>query len=271
MLLTIMKFSPQLTQFIGVVNKANIDCIYVNLTCKFGNIIYIDNMTISKEKIKVLRNTHLEDTMSNLDKLLKEKNVSQAELARKLGRDPATINRWVKDSRAVAWDNAEEVAKILNCHPVELYNPKVTFNVSQYVGADLIVQNYPKNEIQEFPIYFEALTKETFGIHFNAPGLFLHGRIYLFNKSKFKMQQFDRNSLGQICYFEPSAAIKKKHKNQCTSIMGILEKDGLTKYKIINPLTQAPVNEHSENITLNDISVCTPVKCEYYPETIINK
>ena len=74
MLLTIMKFSPQLTQFIGVVNKAIIICKIVNLACKFGNIIYIDNMTISKEKIKLLKNTHLEDTMSNLDKLLKEVN-----------------------------------------------------------------------------------------------------------------------------------------------------------------------------------------------------
>ncbi len=254
-----------------LVENTNINCNYVNLSCFISNIIYIDNMTISKEKIKLLKNTHLEDTMSNLDKLLKEKNVSQAELARKLGRDPATINRWVKDSRAVAWDNAEEVAKILNCHPVELYNPKVTFNVSQYIASDLIVKNYPKDQIQEFPIYFEALTKETFGIHFNDPGSFLHGRIYLFNKPKFKMQQFDRNSLGQICYFEPSAAIKKKFKNKCTPICGILDKDGITKYSIINPLTQEPVNPHSKGITLDDISICTPVKCEYYPETIIHK
>ena len=34
--------------------------------------------------------------MSNLYKLLKEKNISQAELARKLKRDQATINRWLK-------------------------------------------------------------------------------------------------------------------------------------------------------------------------------
>ena len=266
-----MKLSPKITQFPGVVYYSCITCKSVNLTCNLGNIIYIDSMTISKDKIKILKNTHLEDTMSNLDKLLKEKNISQAELARKLGRDPATVNRWVKNSREVAWNNAEEVAKVLNCHPVELYNPKVTFNVSQYVGADLIVKKYPKDQVQEFPIYFEALTKETFGVHFNNPGLFLHGRIYLFNKSKIKMQQFDRNSLGQLCYFEPSAAIKTKFKNQCTPILGILEKDGLTKYKIINPLTQEPVNPHSKGITLDDISVCTPVKCEYYPETIINK
>ena len=46
-----MKFSPKLTQFMGVVNKANISCNYVNLSCFISNIIYIDNMTISKDKI----------------------------------------------------------------------------------------------------------------------------------------------------------------------------------------------------------------------------
>ena len=49
-------------------------------------------MTISKDKITLIKNSHLDETMSNLDKLLKEKNISQAELARKLKRDPATIN-----------------------------------------------------------------------------------------------------------------------------------------------------------------------------------
>ena len=83
------------------------------------------------------------------------------------------------------------------------------------------------------------------------------------------MQQFDRNSLGQICYFEPSAAIKKNLKINVLQF-GYLDKDGLTKYKIINPLTQEPVNPHAKN-SLDDISVCTPVKCEYYPETIIHK
>ena len=228
-------------------------------------------MTISKDKITLIKNSHLEDTMSNLDKLLKEKDITQAELARRLKRDPATINRWVKNSREVAWNNAEEVAKVLNCHPVELYNPKTAFIVNQWCGADLSVKNYPKNEIVEFPIYFEALTPHTFGIHFYEPGIFLHGRIYLFEYSNYKMSQFNRNSMGQLSYFEPSDKIKKKYKNKCNPIIGILEKESFTKYKIINPLTQEPVNEHAASLTLDDISVCCPVKCEYYPDTITNK
>ena len=112
---------------------------------------------------------------------------------------------------------------------------------------------------------------KNFGIHFYEPGLFLHGRVYLFEYSNYKMSQFNRNSMGQICYFEPSDKIKKKYKNQCSPIIGILEKDSLTKYKILNPLTQEPVNEHSAALNLDDISVCCPVKCEYYPDTITNK
>ena len=77
--------------------------------------------------------------------------------------------------------------------------------------------------------------------------------------------------MGQLSYFEPSQKIKNKYKNNCKPILGILEKDGLTKYKILNPLTQEPVNEHAGSLTLDDISVCCPVKCEYYPDTITNK
>ena len=110
-------------------------------------------MTISKDKITLIKNSHLDETMSNLDKLLKEKNISQAELARKLKRDPATINRWVKNSREVAWNNAEEVAKVLNCHPVELYNPKTAFVVNKYCGADLTIKEYPKKERPESVSY----------------------------------------------------------------------------------------------------------------------
>ena len=237
-------------------------------------------MTISKNNIHRInakkaidKQEHQDTTMALLKQLLDRKGWNQRQLAKELHRDTTTINRWTKNSREINWDNAEAIAKVIGCHPIEIYNPKSKFIVKQYCTADLHIKNYGKNEVQEFPIFYEALNENTFGIHFINPGIFLHGRIYLFDKVRFKQQKFDRNALGQICYFEPSDAIKKKFNNQCNPVMGILEKDGLTKYSIINPLTQKPVNEHAASITLDDISVCCPVKCEYYPELLsdINK
>ena len=80
-------------------------------------------MTISNDKFKLIKNNHLEETEMLLHKLLKEKDMSQAEFAKKLGKDASTINRWIKNSRAIAWDNAEKIAKILEVHPVEVYQP----------------------------------------------------------------------------------------------------------------------------------------------------
>ena len=66
---------------------------------------YIDNMTI--KNIRLISNNHLENAEMLLDKLLKENDMSQADLAKaKVGKDATTINRWVKNSRAIAWENA---------------------------------------------------------------------------------------------------------------------------------------------------------------------
>ena len=77
-------------------------------------------MTINNRKLRLIENSHSEKTMANLSKLLKENDMSQVDLAKQLGRDKTTVNRWVKNSREVAWDNAVEIAKVLKCHPVDI-------------------------------------------------------------------------------------------------------------------------------------------------------
>ena len=52
--------------------------------------------------------------------------MSQADLAKAIGKDATTINRWVKNSRAIAWENAIELAKVLKCHPVDIISTKKT-------------------------------------------------------------------------------------------------------------------------------------------------
>ena len=77
-------------------------------------------MTINNKKLRLVENAHSEKTMDNLSKLLKDNDMSQVELAKQLGRDKTTVNRWVKNSREVAWDNAVEISKVLKCHPVDI-------------------------------------------------------------------------------------------------------------------------------------------------------
>ena len=77
-------------------------------------------MTINNKKLRLVENAHSEKTMANLSKLLKDNDMSQVELAKQLGRDKTTVNRWVKNSREVAWDNAVEISKVLKCHPVDI-------------------------------------------------------------------------------------------------------------------------------------------------------
>ena len=41
----------------------------------------------------------------------------QIKLAKKLGRDPATVNRWIKNNEEISSINAVELSKILKCNP----------------------------------------------------------------------------------------------------------------------------------------------------------
>ena len=68
-------------------------------------------LTYDNKKYWLISNNHLENAEMLLDKLLKENDMSQADLAKAVGKDATTINRWVKNSRAIAWENAVEIAK----------------------------------------------------------------------------------------------------------------------------------------------------------------
>tara|TARA_R100000655_G_scaffold492_1_gene2044 strand:+ start:996 stop:1688 length:693 start_codon:yes stop_codon:yes gene_type:complete len=225
-------------------------------------------MTISNDKLKLIKNNHLDSTEMLLDKLLKNADMSQAEFAKKVGKDASTVNRWIKNSRAIAFDNAVKIAEILNIHPVEIYQQQAQLKISEYMGADMIVHKYDKEDAHSVKVPFELMNDNTIGVQLAAPGFFLHGEVFLFEKNKFKSMRFDPDSINKLCYITPSAEAKKKYKHDCTTIVGKMHTNRKGKLSIFNPMTNEPINEYLEAVDQSDIEYCCPVKAKYYPDKL---
>ena len=158
-------------------------------------------MTINNKKLRLVENAHSEKTMANLSKLLKDNDMSQVELAKQLGRDKTTVNRWVKNSREVAWDNAVEISKVLKCHPVDIIEGgKSEIILKEKCNWDGRVWQLKKEEQYQIPIHYEYNHKNTRAVLVEARGTPNDGEIWLFNIIESK--KFNKNSVGKICYLE---------------------------------------------------------------------
>jgi DNA-binding Xre family transcriptional regulator len=58
--------------------------------------------------------------LNRLKVVLAEKMVSNKELAEKLGKDPATVSKWVTNSSQPSLENLIEIAKCLDCEISDL-------------------------------------------------------------------------------------------------------------------------------------------------------
>ena len=56
----------------------------------------------------------------NLQKIRKEKGITQQKLAKKLGVDQTTISKWEKNETYPRLENLKQIAKILQCSLDEL-------------------------------------------------------------------------------------------------------------------------------------------------------
>ena len=68
--------------------------------------------------------------MTKLEKILKEKGVKQAWLAKKINKSPAELDRWLKGKRIPTYENMCKIAKAVNV-PVE----DIFFNEGVVVSA----------------------------------------------------------------------------------------------------------------------------------------
>ena len=225
-------------------------------------------MVMKHSDIKVITNNHLENTDLLLSKLLRDNDMSQAQLAKAVGKDATTINRWVKNSRAIAWENAIELAKVLKCHPVDIYQPKSEVVLRWSVNTNFIVQPIEKENQRKILIPFEYYNPEVRAILVNIPGSHVDGEIYLFDIPKIK--KFSSQALGKYCYCTASKSFKKKNKN-ATDVIGILKSNEDYTFSILNPLTKKSVNLECDSFKIEDLEIATPVKIKYNPNFLHKK
>lgn len=223
-------------------------------------------MTI--KNIRLISNNHLENAQMLLDKLLKENDMSQADLAKAVGKDATTINRWVKNSRAIAWENAVEIAKILKCHPVDIYQPRKQIKLRWYIGNDFKVKLFKENEQKDIYIPFEYYHPNIKAVLIDIPGSWIDGEIYLFDIPKQK--GFSSLSMGKQCYIEPSKIYLKKNPKAVNRIGVVLSNPDYT-LKIINPLTGEPLSEANKSFLAEDLKIVSPVKVKYNPHFLHHK
>tara|TARA_R100000951_G_scaffold3186_1_gene4531 strand:+ start:496 stop:1242 length:747 start_codon:yes stop_codon:yes gene_type:complete len=244
-------------------------------------------MTIEKTKLHIVdsknnkksNQLYKKHTMALLKKLLDEKGSSQLQLANTLGRDKTTVNRWVKNSREISWENAEKIATVLGCHPVEIYQPSVFVTLDKKCSWDGLTKDIPKSEHTKIKIPFEFYNEQVKAVQMDSPGTPSDGEIWLFDIQKNK--KIDKNCVNQICYVTASASFKKNnhHKLETNEVIGktkcwhpliaLLKGCGNGKLQIVNSYTNKLLNPLCDNLTYDDFEIAAPVKAKYAPELII--
>ena len=140
-------------------------------------------MTIKKPELRIINSKkgnkeHNSETMAHLKKLLEDNNFPQLKLAHELGKDKTTVNRWVKNSRKIDWQNAEEIAKVLGCHPVEIYQPAVNVILKHNCSWDGLLKDIPKEEQIKIKVPFEWYNDQVKAVQMDAPGTPNDGEIW---------------------------------------------------------------------------------------------
>jgi transcriptional regulator with XRE-family HTH domain len=222
----------------------------------------------TKNNIYKLKKTDVDDlkhkkqTMALLTKLLKDKGMTQAELAKELKRDKTTVNRWCKDTRHIAWDNAVEISKALNCHPVEIYEPSIKLPVKYYINGKWQVKKFENNERIFVSVPFEYSQSDVFCVIFDIPGSHLDGEVCIF--ACLKAKKFSNTAISKFCFCTPSKSWLKKHPN-APLLAGVLETNYDGTFKIIDPFTKKPITVYAETINREDLDLVSPIISKFNP------
>jgi len=231
--------------------------LLIDIMSTKDNLFVLSSYAVANKKLA----EHKKETMALLTKLLKEKSMTQAELAKELNRDKTTVNRWCKDSREVAWENALKIAEVLNCHPVEIYEPSIKLPCKKFLDGTWNVTDYGKEDIIKYNISYEFNNVDIFLILFDIPGSHLDGDIGIFETMK-KGKKFSRNAINKFCYIEFS---KEKKNCNSQSITAVLQTNNDGTLKAVSPFTKEPVCKGCARIETKDIIIATPIIDKFNP------
>ena len=230
-------------------------------------------MTIDNKTLKLIKNSHIEERDMLLNKLLKDADLSQAKFAKEMQVDASTVNRWIKNNRTIAWNNAEKIAKVLGCHPVDIYKPKNEIKLRSYANWDGYVLDYEKEEQTLINIPYEYYHNNIKAVQMHAPGNHADGEIWLFDIPTSK--KFSKYAIGKLCYLTASQSFKKNNAKLMTDtnhtpkpIIALLKAKGNGRLSIVNSYTDQPINPLCEDIGSEDLEYATPVKAKYDPDMV---
>ena len=235
-------------------------------------------MTINNKTLKLIKNSHIEERDMLLDKLLKNADMSQATFAKKVGKDASTVNRWIKNNRSIAWENAEKIAKVLGCHPVDIYKPQHEITLKKTCSWDGLITEIDKEDQTDITVPYEYYHKDLRAVMMECPGAPSDGEIWLFDIPKIK--KFTKYAIGKICYLTASEQFKKKNSDKLSTpeiigksrtwspLIALLKAKGNGKLEIVNSYTGEPLNPLCDDLTYDDFNIATPVKAKYDPDLI---
>ena len=67
----------------------------------------------------------------NIKMILKCMGMTQAELSKRIKKDPATIHRWINGTRAITLDNLELLCESIDISIKNIINPNLKIEVKQ--------------------------------------------------------------------------------------------------------------------------------------------
>ena len=232
-------------------------------------------MTLNNTNIRIVKNEknykkeHHTETMALLKKLLDDAGMNQAQLAQELNRDKTTINRWSNDSREITFENAKKIAAVLNCHPIDVYQPSLTVNLYLKCSWDGYTKDVSKDEQIKIKLPYEFSTENTKAVLMDSPGTPSDGEVWLFDLNKVK--KIHKNVIGKICYITASNAFKKANNKKISTsvwhpLIAMIAGAGNGKMKIVNSYTGELLNPLCDNLTYDDLEYAVPVKARYDPD-----
>ena len=189
-----------------------------------------------------------------LSEKLFDLNMSQAQLAKKLGRDPATVNRWIKNNREISSINAVELSKILKCNPSEILfgSKSSTINITKTLDNNFEVKQISINKQRKISIPYEYNNKFTVAI-INQSNVYNDGQILLYDEEKIDISKQMRSVGSSIIDYDNKL------------LVGYFVNNKVFDFSIVNPFNLEVIKGY-EKINTKKIKGIYKVKAEYYPD-----
>ena len=169
-------------------------------------------MQIQIQNIQKAKDTVLSSSFYPMDEkfdIIRHKFTNYDQLASKLEVEFKN-NRMerTRHYKVLVTNTALEIAKVIGCHPVEIYQPRSQIVLRWYVNESYNVKMYAKEDQLKINIPFEYYNENVRAIQVNVPGSHVDGEVYLFDIPKVK--KWSSMALDKYCYCTASKSFKKK-------------------------------------------------------------